>query len=141
VQFDNYLQKDNNDFGDWISVYSFARDAYETIRGTKRAVTIGIRTYKENTPIPDVNKDGYESGTFAYYRFQFQKVDEQTVLGKAPNPYPSDPFNKWNVLVYTDSVKNMRVYMYYWDTYLTDEAALKMFKNAVKSIVIENPGV
>ncbi len=127
------------DFSGEHFTYSFNRDAWNHIGGESVPVSLGIRFYKSGSVIPMVNEDGYEYGTFVYYGFQFTKIDDSIQRGKTTNPNPLvETFKKWGLLVYTDPANNFRVYMNYWDTYLTDDAALTMFNRITLSIVQEN---
>jgi hypothetical protein len=118
----------------WI-LYSFSRDAYDDISSTKVPVLLGIRFYSQNTPMPPLNADYFDQ--IALELISFTSIEPNLLGGHLPNPNPGG-FEKMGVLVYTDPESKARVYMTYWDTYLTDEAANTLFKAVIQSIDVKN---
>ncbi|MDB5190174.1 MAG: hypothetical protein JWN49_500 [Parcubacteria group bacterium] len=117
--------------------YSFVRDAYGDIGGTREPVSLGIRFYKEGSTTPSLNNDYYNYNSFE--GVSFQEDSKNIKLGYLLNSSPKvEPFERIGVLIYTDSSGKYRIYMTYWDSYLTDSAALDMFKRISQSVVVES---
>ncbi len=117
--------------------YTFFRDAYSVIGSTREPVSLGVRFYKEGFATPSVRDDTYNYMSFE--GVNFKESDKNIEFGYLSNPSPkAEPFKRMGVLVYTDPSGEYRIYMTYWDSYLTDSAALDMFRRVSQSIVIES---